>query len=332
MTTRTLGLALIASTALAIGCGGHSSKGAKSTTTAPVVSPVASGVSLAPPVTASLLSPPTQVPPPTPTPPASPALTLGGSDHLLISELNYEIGSQFIEIFNPTTLAVNLGTVYLTDSVDPLARGWAEYWKLPTGRDYLTVTNDFLVRFPPTATIAPGQAITIAMHGLNFQARYGISPDYCFGHATGGSILMVSPDGQYIPPVWRQIGSDGSLSPLEEMVLMYRWDGVSDLMQDLDYVHYGTNPVWAASKVDKTGVVIDGRDAGTTASAYLPDTPAGLQSRLPDTTPTLTSLRRIDFTEGGEVHSGGNGATGHDETSEPLQFTFVASTPTPGVP
>ena len=41
------------------------------------------------------------------------------------------------------------------------------------------------------------------------------------------------------------------------------------------------------------------------------------------------SYQRRDVTEGSETSSGGNGATGHDETSENITVTWGETTPNP---
>ncbi len=79
---------------------------------------------------------------------------------------------------------------------------------------------------------------------------------------------------------------------------------------------------------DKTGVQVDGPDADTTPSVYVADTPAAQQVSV-----SGTIVQRIDFTEGSETPTGGNGVTGNNELSENVNVTFVtATTATPGTP
>jgi hypothetical protein len=81
--------------------------------------------------------------------------------------------------------------------------------------------------------------------------------------------------------------------------------------------------------VDKTGVSIDGPDAGTDSSMYLPDTPIASQLSALNHS-SGTSVQRLDYSEGAQTMSGGNGVTGADETSEDLNNTFTnAYAPTP---
>ncbi|MCH7496042.1 MAG: lamin tail domain-containing protein, partial [Candidatus Marinimicrobia bacterium] len=116
------------------------------------------------------------------------------------------------------------------------------------------------------------------------------------------------------------IGAGGGLSNGDEVVILYYWDGASDLVQDIDYLNYGGNN----EQVDKTGVTIDGPDTDTDVSAYKADTPIADQPQAPEAGVSGIALQRIDFTEGSEVQTGGNGAFGSDETSENTDSTWHA--------
>jgi len=109
------------------------------------------------------------------------------------------------------------------------------------------------------------------------------------------------------------------LSDSREMVVLFHWDGVATKVGDVDYVTWGTTFDVGATRIDKTGI-------GT----YAADTPAANQN--PAAAPTTAqSIERCSITEPGEKTTGGNGATGHDETSEQLGTSFkIQSTPTPG--
>ena len=103
----------------------------------------------------------------------------------------------------------------------------------------------------------------------------------------------------------------------------------ADLVQDLDIVVWGDK----AEAVDKTGVSIDGPDAGTDPSSYLDDSAVAAQD-VASAVAHLggNSFTRTDKDEGTEAQTGGNGLTGNDETSENLSTTFaeVATTPNGG--
>ena len=123
------------------------------------------------------------------------------------------------------------------------------------------------------------------------------------------------------------INNQGGLTNGGEVVVLYYWNGQSDLVTDLDYAVWGDKD----EAVDKTGVAIDGPDADSDTSAYLNDTAIASQDVI-DTGAHSggNSWQRDDLTEGTEVKTGGNGAEGHDETSENLSTTWCEFTPTPG--
>ncbi|MBV7329305.1 hypothetical protein KFU94_13855 [Chloroflexi bacterium TSY] len=122
--------------------------------------------------------------------------------------------------------------------------------------------------------------------------------------------------------------NQGGLSNGGEVVILYTWDGASDLVQDLDYAVWGDK----AEAVDKTGVAIDGPDADSATSTYLSDTAISSQDVIAGDAHLFgNSWQRNDLTEGAEMQTGGNGASGSDETSEDLSNTWCDAAPTPRV-
>ena len=79
---------------------------------------------------------------------------------------------------------------------------------------------------------------------------------------------------------------------------------------------------------DKTGVSLDGPDADSDASMYLPDTLNLAQEVIPEHAGGMSAQRR-DLTEGTETKDGGNGVLGDDETSENLTVTWGEAAPNP---
>lgn len=263
--------------------------------------------------------------------PLSGSVALGIHDHLLISELVGDpTAAEFVEIFNPTGLPVDLTNVYFTDADDLSTPKTVEYYFMPTGANYGpdNTAADFMVRFPAGATIAPGACITMATDGTGFMTTYGKPADYATRNPAGGSVQMLTSTGGN---VWTAApsGAGTSLFPSGEPIVLFTWDGQSDLVKDLDYIFIGTKSTSGANDPhDKSAIQVDGPDADTTPSVYLPDTPAAQQA-----TARGTIIQRIDFTEGSESRTGGNGLTGHDETSENVDVTFVTgTTATPGTP
>lgn len=255
------------------------------------------------------------------------SVSCGGSSvfALLLTEIVVTpTAGELVEIYNPTASAIDLSDVYLTDAT--FAGGSTYYYNLVTG------TNaggggfgDFNARFPDGASIAPGEFQTVAISGSDgFFATYGIDPTYeLFEDGAGADAI---PDLREALP--GSINDQGGLTNGGEIVILYAWDGASDLVVDLDYAVWGDKD----EAVDKTGVALDGPDADTDVTAYLDDTPIADQDVISTAAHANgASYQRVDFTEGTEVQTGGNGSTGADETSENLSATWVGNlAPTPG--
>ncbi len=253
------------------------------------------------------------------------ALPAAAADHLLISEIVVTpTGGEFVEIFNPTGVTVDLSDVYLTDAT--YTPGGAFYYNIVTGNPAAAGGGgfgDFHARFPAGSSIAADEYQTVAMAGSDaFFTAYGLQPTYEL-YEDGGSPDAVFDMREALPGT---INNQGGLSNAGEVVVLYHWDGVSDLVGDLDYVLWGDKN----EAVDKTGVAIDGPDPDTTPTGYLADTAMASQDvTAPGGHANGNSFTRTDPTEGGETATGGNGLTGHDETSENLSATFAEQAVTP---
>lgn len=249
---------------------------------------------------------------------------ISGPPQLLMTEIVVTpTAGEFVEIFNPNGVTVDLSDVYLTDAT--FAGGSAFYYNIVTGANAGGGGfGDFLARFPAGATIAPGAYQTVAMAGSDgFNTTYGFDPDYELFE--DGAVADAIPD--MLEGLAGSINSQGGLTNSGEVAILFNWDGSSDLVVDLDYVVWGDK----AEAVDKTGISIDGPDADAIASAYLNDTPIATQEVVsPAAHAGGSSYQREDLLEGSEAISGGNGANGHDETSEDLSNTWCEDAPTPG--
>jgi hypothetical protein len=263
--------------------------------------------------------------------PAGPAAA-ADADHLVLSEVVVLIrtpvtdGSKFVEIVNPTAVQIDLVDYYLTDATNSPT---SFYYKIVTGQGAGGgVGGDFHARFPAGAVIAAGDTIVVAIKGSEqYQAAYGRLPDYELYE--DGDVPDAVPDmvAAFPGAIGAGLGSSGTNVPdlLQdgESVVLYHWDGQTDLVQDVDYIIWGT---FSSVRVNKNGVAIDGPDPGTDPSTYLPDTPVG--SQVPIATAAHRpggSFRRNSADEGSETASGGNGITLHDETSEPLSTTWFSA-------
>ncbi|MFD2566724.1 lamin tail domain-containing protein [Pseudotenacibaculum haliotis] len=242
---------------------------------------------------------------------------------LLITEVAITpTAGEFVEIYNPTSSTIDLTNVYITDAT--FASGGIYYYNIVTGANYGGGGfGDFHARFPNGATIAAGEYQTISISGSDeFFSTYGVNPTYELYEDGGASDAI--PD--MLEAVAGSINGQGGLTNSGEFVVLYTWDGSSDLVKDLDYFVWGDK----VEGVDKTGISIDGPDGGTSTSSYQNDTPIASQIAVSSGSHSSdTSWQRIDLTESRETKTGGNGDLGHDETSENLSTAFTAISPTP---
>ncbi len=215
---------------------------------------------------------------------------------------------EFIEIANPNATAVDLSTFYLSDA--------GLYFRIPGGAPVLD-TADFIAKFPAGASIPGKGVITVSLDtAANFTTAYpGATPTFAL---TGGTMTKVASNGV------------ASLTNGGELVVLFRWDGATDLVRDVDIVIAGV-PSASNTLVDKSSVTIDGPDADVTATAYKTDARTlAAQATAPA---SGRSTKRTALESGYEMQSGaGNGLTGDDETSENTGMTWDSTftLPTPG--
>lgn len=249
-------------------------------------------------------------------------------DGLMFSEIvSLPTGAEFIEIYNSSAQPIALDDVYLTDAT--FSNGSVYYYNIVTGADYGGGGfDDFHARFPAGSTIGPGEYQTVALQGSTaFQTAYGSLPDYELYEDDGSSDAI--PD--MLEAVPGSINAQGALSDGQnngEVAVLYHWDGTSDLVQDLDYLLWGDK----VEAVSKTGLSIDGPDADLIPASYFTDTET-FQQKVIRTSSHADGLswQRTDIQEGNEIKIGGNGISGHDETSEDFYMSWGEGQPSPGL-
>jgi DNA/RNA endonuclease YhcR with UshA esterase domain len=222
-------------------------------------------------------------------------------DHLLINEIVLQPSAgEYIRITNPTSSAINLNDYYLTDGTDKTSGKY--YYNLPSGVDYWSLgSTDFIARFPDTTISAGGSLILGMGRTSDYVTTYGTSPhlslkDDMLNAADGVTTIGGSPNAK--------------LDNLAETLIMFYWDGSSAEVKDVEYLIWGTDSASAAAyMLDKSAV-----------AGYLADTPVASQSYMTTHTDGFKLIR--NSLEGTEISSGGNGYTGHDETSENLAETW----------
>lgn len=224
------------------------------------------------------------------------ALSIAQVNHLLITEIVLQPSDgEYVKILNPTDNSVDLSNYYLTDATDTTAKKF--YYNLPTGQNYWSGSgSDFIARFPDGYSLPARSEIIIALRPkATFQSQYGFAPDFSLREDFRPAINGSSTIG----------GATDLLSNSAETLVLFYWDGSSATVKDVDYLLWGSR----LCAVDKSGV-----------SGYNPDTPVSSQQFMPIHA-SGERLQRISD-EGGEITAGGNGLTGHDETSENLNQTW----------
>lgn len=232
----------------------------------------------------------------------------GGPVQLLLTEVVLTpTTGELVEIANPTNQAVSLDGYYLSDS--------GAYFNVPAGAPAVDVT-DFIVAFPAGAVIGPRAVITVAIDLASaYQTTYGAAPTFSVG---SGTMKSVSANGI------------ANLTNGGELVALFYWNGQDDLVRDVDLVLAGV-PSLTNGLTNKSGLALDGPDAGVDPTAYAAD--ALTIPPQPSAPGSARSTKRIALEAGNEVQAGnGNGLTGDDETSENTAVTWdtAFTPPTPG--
>jgi uncharacterized protein len=244
-------------------------------------------------------------------------------EHLLLTEVRTNgQPTQFIEIYNPLSVPVALRDYYLTDEQTYflLPRHERDGTELPVGN------GDTIVRFPDSQLPA-GQAIVVALFEDGFREQFpGVQPDF--------AMVPSKTDPVAAPMVTiALVSTPMDMNDNNEAIILFRWDGQSDLVTDIDIVMIGDNEVIPGAENGlplKTDQSVDGPDPDARVSSYLPDA----ATMLPFKIRNGGSYQRIELEPGNETESGGNGIGGHDETTEDTRTTWIQSgntTPTPGV-
>lgn len=239
----------------------------------------------------------------------------GGEDHLLISELAVTPGSsEFIEIWNPTAAPVDLSTYYVSDN--------AAYYEIATGAPWApegTPGSDFLVQFPAGTTLAP-DAVLVLTTSPAFETTFMRCADFSLVNSPVPCGMADTPP--MLEPANGGLGTQGGglFSNAAEMIVLFQWDGAAAVVKDVDYVTWGIG-AGESERADKTGV--EGYAVETARADQKAAAPPGDDQSLQRCGPEL---------EPGEVTEGGNGITGHDETSEAMSTSFtVTPMRSPGV-
>lgn len=261
------------------------------------------------------------------------------ADHLILSEVlinspgtesNVE-SAEFVEVFNPTANPIDLSTVYFCDD-----NVYSTLPATPAGIS-LAATADNLLRFPAGTILPSGGVAVVTCHATRFLteyfggslANYGAGPSKLLfevaesdASVANMTSLNTNPDSQGQTNFSRTNGA--------EFLVLFQWDGSSDLVKDLDIVSWGA-PTGASAYSSKGGTQVDGPDGDSATSTYAAE--AGSTTNLSIATTAPAGMTRTTIVEASEVASGGNGATGNDETTEVIANSWTGhadSAATPG--
>ena len=227
-------------------------------------------------------------------------VTFGQADHVVFSEIVLTPSDgEYVEITNPTANDIDMSDYYLTDGTDTGSD--KAYYKLPAGADYWSESNsDFICRFPSGYILPAGGSIKVSLRDNDsYVNTYGESADLSLNDNLLDAVDGSSTKGNAVAP---------KLDNTRETLVLFYWDGTSSTVKDVDYLLWGD----ISFAVDKSGI-----------SGYQSDTPVSSQSYMSVHTTNEKLIRAESASEGTETQSGGNGITGHDETSEPLSDTWV---------
>jgi len=243
----------------------------------------------------------------------SPGSVLGppSASHVVISEVAPRGGgagagsdsSEYIEIYNPTTRSVRFDDKYISDDIG--------YPRVVNG-PYLAVnTSDWTLRFPPGTSLSPGRTIVLCVTKAGYfgsgmpvpaaTAQYFLEMKDSNGNPADDMIIKTT--NSAFPVTGGNLTNPSTTNG--EWVVLFCWNGTSDLVCDIDYASWGANSA-SNPKMDKSGLTIDGPDAGAVASAYNPDTPAASQTNLGTALTKPNTFQRVGG-EIGEITVGGNG-------------------------
>ena len=250
--------------------------------------------------------------------------------HLLVTEVGYDpvdetsSTAEFVEVLNPDPGATSLADVWLVGDEDA-------YPYLVNGPVSPLTLNNFIYRFP-AITLGSGETAVVCQDSDAFLAEHfpGSGLAGFLAQPGGQTLLEVTQDGlaDGVPDMihW---GSNpaGTLSMANngECVGLVTWDGASDRVVDHDWVCWLTTNAIPNKDVDYP-LGIDGPDADLEASFFAEDRANGIAA--PDA-PQGSSIHRTSLVETSELTAGGNGAGGHDETSEDWS-TWVIGGTSPG--
>ena len=224
----------------------------------------------------------------------------GNSDHILLTRIvTQPDAAESFSIYNPTDSPIDLNNYYVCDD--------EEYFKMQTEDEQSPshIATGFTAQFP-SVSIGSGDTMIVVLHP-DYNEFYGedFIPDFVMFSGFENSLIETESE-----PFSSFGGGEDKLNNNAEMVILFNWDGASTSpIKDVDYFIWGNSQ----NAIDKSDI-----------SGYQIDTPIETQLYFEDIANEYYAYTRI-AKEGGEIESGGNGITGHDETSENFRESWEVS-------
>jgi len=268
----------------------------------------------------------------------------------VISEVGYdtatEPGSEFVEIFNPTTSTIDLSVVYISDEAEQYFKASESSTIGPPKAPLGGFSSDFIWQFPPGSQIVPGGIVIVTEDSDDFLFDFFGAQLSTFLQ-TGAQLFECVQDVDSVPDMinWHQQGAGARLSitNAREPIILFTYDGSSDIIQDLDTVVWSQGATFPSNidqlLIKKTGKGIDGPDLDAIPTNFKADAgtvggvarsalgaPFGFAPGIAHP----NSIHRNTLTETSEVRTNGNGITGHDESTEDWSVSFSSGAHSPG--
>ena len=245
----------------------------------------------------------------------SPGVASGAptANHLVFSEIAVRgagtgaasDSSEYIEIYNPTARPVSLDDKYISDDIG--------YYKVVNGPFAVVNTSDFCLKFPNGLSLLPGKTLILCVTKAGF-AGSGATPgpaqyflEMRDSNANPADDMVNVATGSTFPLTGGMLTNASTTNG--EWVVLFCWNGSSDRVCDVDYASWGANSA-SNPKMDKSGIAIDGPDAGAATSTYNADTPAASQTNLGTAALVKPNTYQRVAGEASETPLGGNGCLG----------------------
>ena len=208
----------------------------------------------------------------------------GDANHLVFNRISVNPNeAELIEIYNPTNETINLSNYYLSDQND--------YYNWIFGNSSNLNSRDFVIKFPEGSEIKSQESFLITT----------LSNDDFFDYYDGMPDISLIDTNFEISEIGLSAGLDNS----QEMLILFYWDGVSEIIQDVDYFLWGSTLRGFSKTIDE-GYTYN--DTSIEDQFFI--------RNYSDSDFTDSLYVRNNISENSEIQLDGNGITGHDETSE----------------